>query len=68
MTSHSVDLTSEQNIILNRETGLRSSAILKIYCVSGAEYPNTTLTLNISLKYVSGRNEIAFNFPGLVGK
>ena len=43
------ELTLEQTTILNRETGLQSSAILVIYCVSGAECPNKTLTL----KYLS---------------
>lgn len=62
------DLTLEQTTILNRETGLQSSAILEIYCVSSAEYPNKTLTLNIFLKYVDGRENNARNFPGLVGK
>lgn len=62
------NLTLEQTTILNRETGPQSIAISEICCVSGAEYPNRTLTLNICLKYVKGRTNIAPNFPGLMGK
>lgn len=62
------ELTLEQTTILNRETGLQPGAILKIHCVSDAENPNKTLTLNIFLKYVKGRTNIALNFPSLLGK
>lgn len=36
--------------------------------MSGAEYPNKTLTLNVFLKYVKRRTNNAQTFPVLVGK
>ena len=68
-TSHSATSLQSKAQYWTVETGLWSRGYFRdIYCVSGAECPNKTLTSSICLKYVDGRTNIPPEFPRSGGK